>query len=277
MLENQYTKDQILERYLNTVFFGNNAYGVQAAAEAYFGKTVDQLTFVEAAYLAGLVRSPSGYDPIDNPERSRARFAQVVDLLVDAGEMTEAEGQATLDTFEVPARVQTPTRRPARAAAHVLHRGAARLPAQPQRHPRRHVRSKREAALYRGGLEIHTTLIPGFQQMAEQARDLLPDTQQGFDAAMVSLDTQHRGDRGDGRRPRLRARRERGQHGARAPPDRVEPEDLHPRRRAPGRGDRPTTSSTASGPCVLPNPGDPSEPFEIRDAVEPRSRTRCGR
>ena len=93
MLENQYTKDQILERYLNTVFFGNNAYGVQAAAEAYFGKTVDQLTFVEAAYLAGLVRSPSGYDPIDNPDRSRARFAQVVDVLVDAGEMTEAEAR----------------------------------------------------------------------------------------------------------------------------------------------------------------------------------------
>ena len=107
MLENQYTKDEIFERYLNTVFFGNNAYGVQAAAEVYFGKTVDQLTFIEAAFLAGLVRSPSGYDPIDNPERSRARFAQVVDLLVDAGEMTEAEGQTTLDTFEIPARVQS--------------------------------------------------------------------------------------------------------------------------------------------------------------------------
>ncbi len=107
MLENQYTKDQILERYLNTVFFGNNAYGVQAAAEAYFGKTVDQLTFIEASYLAGLVRSPSGYDPIDNPQRSRARFAQVVDLLVESGEMSEAEGRSTLDTFEVPARIQT--------------------------------------------------------------------------------------------------------------------------------------------------------------------------
>ena len=85
MLENQYTKDEILERYLNTVFFGNNAYGIQAAAEVYFGKTVDQLTFIEAAFLAGLVRSPSGYDPIDNPERSRARFHQVIDRLVDDG------------------------------------------------------------------------------------------------------------------------------------------------------------------------------------------------
>ena len=63
MLERQYTKDQILERYLNTVFFGNNAYGVQAAAETYFAKTVDQLTFIEAGsaavnniiYIIGLI------------------------------------------------------------------------------------------------------------------------------------------------------------------------------------------------------------------------------
>ena len=125
MLENQYSKDAIFERYLNTVFFGNNAYGVQAAAEVYFGKTVDQLTFVEAAFLAGLVRSPSGYDPIDNPQRSRARFAQVVDLLVESGELPEAEAQATLETFEVPARIQSRRCRPARSAADVLHRGAA--------------------------------------------------------------------------------------------------------------------------------------------------------
>ena len=63
------TKEQILERYLNTVFFGNNAYGIQAAAETYFGKTAAELTFIEAAFLAGLVRSPSGYDPI----RARAQ------------------------------------------------------------------------------------------------------------------------------------------------------------------------------------------------------------
>ena len=61
MLERQYTKDQILERYLNTVFFGNNAYGIQAAAETYFGTTADQLNFIQAAFLAGLVRAPSAY------------------------------------------------------------------------------------------------------------------------------------------------------------------------------------------------------------------------
>src|SRR6478735_6191827 len=69
MLERQYSKDQILERYLNTVFFGNNAYGIQAAAETYFGTTADQLTFIQAAFLAGVVRAPTAYDPVTSPER----------------------------------------------------------------------------------------------------------------------------------------------------------------------------------------------------------------
>ena len=85
MLEKEMSKDDILERYLNTVFFGNNAYGLQAAAEVYYGKSVDQLTMIEGAFLAGLVRSPTGYDPFRRPERARARFKQVLDRLVDVG------------------------------------------------------------------------------------------------------------------------------------------------------------------------------------------------
>ena len=81
MLEKKLTKDEILERYLNTVYFGNNAYGLQAAAEVYFGKNAGELTMVQGAFLAGLVRSPSGYDPIRNLEQSQRRFVQVVDRL----------------------------------------------------------------------------------------------------------------------------------------------------------------------------------------------------
>jgi membrane peptidoglycan carboxypeptidase len=265
MLENQYTKDQLFERYLNTVFFGNNAYGVQAAAEAYFGKTVDQITFIEAAYLAGLVRSPSGYDPIDNPERSRARFAQVVDLLVESGEMTEAEGQSTLDTFEVPARIQT--RR-------------ADQPDLPRTYFTEALRDyllnrsdilgstfqQREAALYRGGLEIHTTLIPGFQQMAEDARDLLPETQQGFDAALVSLNTKTGavvamvGGRGF-------VPGENEVNMALAPRQTGSSQKLFILAAALQAGASPDDVIDGRRPCILPNPGEPSEPFEIRDAV----------
>ena len=76
MLEKKMSKDAILERYLNTVFFGNNAYGLQAAAEVYFGKNVGELTMIEGAFLAGLVRSPSGFDPIRHSERARAGSAK---------------------------------------------------------------------------------------------------------------------------------------------------------------------------------------------------------
>ena len=89
MLEKELSKEEILERYLNTVFFGNNAYGIQAAAETYFGKTAAELTFIESVFLAGLVRSPSGFDPINEPERSRARWIQVRDRLVTEELITE--------------------------------------------------------------------------------------------------------------------------------------------------------------------------------------------
>ena len=265
MLENQYSKDAIFERYLNTVFFGNNAYGVQAAAEVYFGKTVDQLTFVEAAFLAGLVRSPSGYDPIDNPQRSRARFAQVVDLLVESGELPESEAQATLETFEVPARIQSrradqpdlPRTYFTEALRDYLLNRSSLLGGTFQ---------QREAALYRGGLDIHTTLIPGFQQMAEQARNLLPETQQGFDAAMVSLDTNSGaivamvGGRGF-------VPGENEVNMALAPRQTGSSQKLFILAAALQAGASPDDVIDGRRPCVLPNPGDPTEPFEISDAV----------
>ena len=85
MLEQEMTKDQILERYLNTVFFGNNAYGIQAAAETYFGKTVDRAD----VHRGGVPRRARAVAvrlrPDHAPERSRARLIQVLDRLVDEG------------------------------------------------------------------------------------------------------------------------------------------------------------------------------------------------
>ena len=66
-LEKKLTKQQILERYLNSVYFGNGSYGIQAAAEMYFNKNVDQLTMVEGAFLAGLIRAPSRLRPVPLP------------------------------------------------------------------------------------------------------------------------------------------------------------------------------------------------------------------
>ncbi len=186
MLEKTTTKDQILERYLNTVFFGNNAYGLQAAAEVYFGKEATQLTLIEGAFLAGLVRSPSGYDPINNPEPSRRRFIQVMDRLAAVGLVSEAEATQQGKEWPIPARVRTlasistkPTYFTIALRDYLLNRSNI-LGATEQ---------ERANVLYRGGLQIHTTLDPAMQEHAENARDILPVNQQGFDAAVLSVDT----------------------------------------------------------------------------------------
>ena len=186
MLEKEMTKEQILERYLNTVFFGNNAYGIQAAAETYFGKTAGELSFIESAFLAGLVRSPSGFDPINEPERSRARWLQVTDRLVTEKILTEDERAAVLDTFAIPARVKTiPTRSNERSyftealRDYLLNRSTI-LGATTQ---------DRYNQLFRGGLRIYTTLDITLQQLAEDAHDVLPATGGRFENAIVSLDS----------------------------------------------------------------------------------------
>ena len=186
MLDRKYTKDQILERYLNTVFFGNNSYGIQAAAETYFGKTADQLTFIEAAFLAGLVRSPSGYDPINNPETSRRRFIQVLDRLADDGYISEAEATALATEFVLPERSRTLPERQYRRTYFtealrdfLLNRSNILGPSYGERYK----------TLFRGGLRIHTTFNPNLQAQAEAARNILPDTPQGFDSSIVSLET----------------------------------------------------------------------------------------
>ena len=186
MLDREYPKDAILERYLNTVFFGNNSYGIQAAAETYFGKTADQLTFIQAAFLAGLVRAPSTYDPINNPERSRARFDQVLERLVERRRHHRGRGGDPRHRLR-PARADAA--HPAAAVRpHVLHRGAPRLPAQPLEPPRPHVRGALQHALPRRPAHPHDAQ-PDLQRLAEEARNVLPDTPQGFDASIVSLET----------------------------------------------------------------------------------------
>ncbi|MDQ3886863.1 MAG: transglycosylase domain-containing protein [Actinomycetota bacterium] len=93
-LERQVSKEEILTRYLNIVFFGNNAYGIGSAARTYFNTTPDQLTISQAALLAGLVKSTSAFDPVDHPEAALNRRNLVIDLMVDVGSITRAQGDA---------------------------------------------------------------------------------------------------------------------------------------------------------------------------------------
>ena len=90
-LEREYPKEEILTRYLNTVYFGEGAYGVQAAARAYFSVDAADLTLPQAAMLAGLVQNPATDDPIDDPQKGRARRDEVLDRMHSLGHVSDQE------------------------------------------------------------------------------------------------------------------------------------------------------------------------------------------
>ncbi len=93
-VERRYSKDQILEMYLNEVYYGNQAYGVEAAAQAYFGKHASELDLAEATLLAGMVQAPSDYNPIDHPDAALQRQAEVLEVMVRYGMITPEEAEA---------------------------------------------------------------------------------------------------------------------------------------------------------------------------------------
>jgi penicillin-binding protein 1A len=95
-LERTYSKDQILELYLNRVYMGAGAYGVDAAARRYFGKSAREVTVMEAAMLAGLLKAPSRYAPAKDPARARARAETVLAAMVETGAITETQRTAAL-------------------------------------------------------------------------------------------------------------------------------------------------------------------------------------
>jgi penicillin-binding protein 1A len=95
-LERKHSKAEILELYLNRVYFGSGAYGVEAAAQRYFGKPARNVTIAEAAMLAGLVKSPSRLAPNRNPEGAEKRAQTVLTAMADAGFITEAQAKASI-------------------------------------------------------------------------------------------------------------------------------------------------------------------------------------
>ena len=148
----RYPKDTILEIYVNDIFYGNLAYGIEAAAETYFDKSADQLSLAEAALLAGLPQAPALYDPYVNPDAAKARQAVVLDLVVEAGYITPAQAEAA----KAEVLKYVPQRFPIRAPHFVMY-----------------VRQVLEEkygvdALYKGGLRVYTTLDPRLQAIAER-------------------------------------------------------------------------------------------------------------
>src|SRR6266511_2903795 len=92
-LERRYSKDRILEMYLNQIYFGHGAYGVEAAARTYFGKPISQLSVKEAALLAGLPRAPSAYSPFEHGDAAKARRNVVLARMVEFGALRDEDAK----------------------------------------------------------------------------------------------------------------------------------------------------------------------------------------
>ena len=158
-LEERYSKQEILHAYLNAVYFGDGYYGVEAASRGYFGKSAADLQAHEAALLAGLVRSPSGYSPNNNPKRALARRNLVLRLMRDTGRITEAEYQTSVD---LPLRAAAP------AAAVVT--ASSTCGGYFQEEVRRQLVARLGGEkVLQGGLRVYTGYDPEMQCAAEKA------------------------------------------------------------------------------------------------------------
>jgi penicillin-binding protein 1A len=151
-IERHYSKSRILEMYVNTVYLGAGAYGIEAAARTYFGKAASQLDYVQAATLAGLAQAPTAYNPRQHADRAQRRRDRVLNAMAEAGLITPAQAQQGIAR---PVSVVPPT-------------GAVRAPYFVER-VRHEMEERFGELLYTGGLRIHTALDPELQAAAEAA------------------------------------------------------------------------------------------------------------
>ena len=177
-LERRLTKDQLLERYLNQVYFGSQAYGVAAAAEEFFGADVKDVTLEQAALLAGLIRAPAALDPRTDPESAVSRRNQVLRAMAEEGYISgEAASDAGARPVEVlpahPAPVSDPF------AVEAVKREFLANPAFGA------TEEERRQQLLAGGLQIRTTLDPRLQ---DAARTALGYVSEDLGSALVALD-----------------------------------------------------------------------------------------
>lgn len=160
-LTRRYSKDEILSMYLNAIYYGNLAYGIQAASQTYFGKDAAQLDLGEAALLAGLPQAPALYDPCEDSDSALARQQTVLNLMKDAGYISS--GDATAAQREMSAYLASDAF-DARCNAKVTFRYP---------HFVNYVRAQLEQeygpeVVYKGGLNVTTTIDPKLQAIAEQ-------------------------------------------------------------------------------------------------------------
>ncbi len=177
-IEQAYSKDRILELYLNEIFFGLGAYGIAGAALTYFDKSVNELTVSEAAYLAALPKGPSNYHPFRHTDRAIERRNWVIDQMVSNGYVDVDEGERAK---ALPLNVN-----PRRSGTYLF---AGEYFTEEVR--RAIISRYGEDALYEGGLSVRTTLDPEMQVKARKALQngmLRYDTLRGYRGPVTSVD-----------------------------------------------------------------------------------------
>ena len=173
-LERKYSKNEILDLYLNTVYFGSNAYGVEAAARTYFDKDPIDLTLSEAALIAGLPQAPSAYSPRKHPERALERRNLVLGKMLENGYITEQEYRKAVNEplqlapYSPYTRVQEPY-----VVAYVRKQLIDMFGAE---------------KVFSGGLRVETTIDPSLQQLAVESISSILNEKGDPSAALVSIE-----------------------------------------------------------------------------------------
>jgi penicillin-binding protein 1A len=189
-------KDVILNKCLNTIYFGSGAYGVQAAAETYWGKPINELGWAEGAMLAALISNPVGYDPTLHPDAAKKQRQIALDRLVHLNRITPAEAR-TLGQAPIPASTCSVS------DANATNCGNLQLPEQ-QGYFAEEVKQQllndpsfnlgndyntRYNAVFGGGLKVYTTLDPPAQAVAEAAvRNIVPKNDKGVVGVVASVE-----------------------------------------------------------------------------------------
>lgn len=194
-LEQQVSKDQILETYLNTVYFGAGAYGVQAAAEIYWGEDASKLSYPEGAMLAALISNPESYDPTLHPDSALKQRALALQRLVVVNKITQ---QQAIDLGHTPLPVRrcgaNDQNKPVSCGDVAVPQGQDYFTEEVKQEllddPRLGAtKAERFVAVFGGGLTITTTLDRVAQVEAQQARDsTLPANTKSITAAMVAVE-----------------------------------------------------------------------------------------
>ena len=175
-LERRWSKDRILTAYLNTVFFGNSAYGVQMAARVYFNKKAHELTLPEAALLAGIPANPSLYNPVTNPKTTRARRSTVLHLMYDQKMITAGEMSAA-DHAPLPKAEDIHLPGSGGPASYFVEYVKQQL-----------IDTYGPAEVFGGGLKVTTTIDLGLQNLARRTVNEVLGERGKPSAALVAID-----------------------------------------------------------------------------------------